>query len=56
MIQLNQTVFYAESGGQPGDKGEIILNDRTLKVIDTKKGEKDKEILHYVEGTAVPST
>tara|TARA_B100001123_G_C15038443_1_gene918447 strand:+ start:219 stop:938 length:720 start_codon:yes stop_codon:yes gene_type:complete len=52
MIQLNQTVFYAESGGQPGDKGEIILNDRTLKVIDTKKGEKDKEILHYVEGTA----
>ena len=21
-IQLNRTIFYAESGGQPGDQGE----------------------------------
>lgn len=49
-IQLNRTVFYAESGGQPGDLGEITVGDRVLKVIDTQKGSDPKEILHIVEG------
>jgi len=50
IIQLDRTIFYAESGGQPGDTGEIVLNDRVLKVIDTQKGNGPKEILHIVEG------
>ena len=49
IVKLNRTVFFPEGGGQPGDQGEIILKDRVLKVIDTKKG-KENEILHYVEG------
>ena len=50
IIELNRTVFFPEGGGQPGDQGEIILKDRVLKVIDTKKGKQENEILHYVEG------
>ncbi len=50
VIQLDRTIFYGESGGQPGDVGEIILNDRVLKVIDTQKGNNPKEIHHIIEG------
>ena len=50
IIKLNRTVFFPEGGGQPGDQGEIILKDRVLKVIDTKKDLQANEILHYVEG------
>ena len=35
-IITNRTIFYAESGGQPGDSGEIRLHDQALKIIDTK--------------------
>ena len=49
-IQLNRTIFYAESGGQPGDQGEIILGDQTYKVIDTQKGNSPNDIIHLVEG------
>ena len=50
IIQLDRTIFYAESGGQPGDIGEIVLNDRELKGIDTQKGSSPKEIQHIIEG------
>ena len=38
-IILDQTVFYAESGGQVGDEGQIITNNATLFVTDTQKHE-----------------
>ena len=38
-IILDQTVFYAESGGQVGDAGQIITNNATLFVNDTQKYE-----------------
>ena len=50
IIKLNRTIFYPEGGGQPGDNGELVLKDRVLNVIDTKKGEQENDILHYVEG------
>jgi misacylated tRNA(Ala) deacylase len=50
IIKLNRTIFYPEGGGQPGDNGKLVLKDRVLNVIDTKKGEQENEILHYVEG------
>ena len=49
-IQLNRTIFYAESGGQPGDQGEIILGDQIYKVIDTQKGNSPNDIIHLVDG------
>lgn len=36
-IVLNQTPFYAESGGQVGDAGEVKTSSGTVTVTDTKK-------------------
>ena len=36
-IITNQTPFYAESGGQVGDQGEIKTSKGKIKVIDTQK-------------------
>ncbi|MFN7038942.1 MAG: alanine--tRNA ligase [Alphaproteobacteria bacterium] len=41
----NQTPFYAESGGQVGDIGEIYNNSANISVIDTKK--HSSLIIHY---------
>ncbi|MCK4712347.1 MAG: alanine--tRNA ligase [Marinosulfonomonas sp.] len=36
-IVLNQTPFYAESGGQVGDSGELKVDGGTARITDTKK-------------------
>lgn len=46
-VILDQTPFYAESGGQMGDQGVIEGQGLKLKVGDTKK--LDKYFLHHVE-------
>jgi len=43
-VVLDQTPFYAESGGQVGDTGELINGKNAFEVLDTKK--IDNVILH----------
>lgn len=37
MVVLDQTPFYAESGGQVGDSGELLAANGTFAVTDTQK-------------------
>jgi alanyl-tRNA synthetase len=37
LVVLNQTPFYAESGGQVGDQGQLISSHGTFNVTDTQK-------------------
>ncbi|MCK9424501.1 MAG: alanine--tRNA ligase [Ignavibacteriaceae bacterium] len=46
-IILDKTPFYVESGGQTGDTGKIIFNQKELQVVDVTKVEN--KIIHVVE-------
>ncbi len=46
-IVLEATPFYAESGGQVGDTGELIIENGQLIITDTKK--ENNLIIHYTD-------
>lgn len=51
VVVTNQTPFYAESGGQVGDKGFIKTSSGLAQVIDTKKVLDGALFQHIVEVT-----
>jgi len=46
-IVLETTPFYAESGGQVGDTGKLIINNEELIINDTKK--ENDLIIHFTD-------
>ena len=48
LVLLDQTPFYAESGGQIGDTGNIKGKDIDLQVLDVKK--EGEMFLHICKG------
>jgi misacylated tRNA(Ala) deacylase len=54
-IVLDRTVFYARSGGQPGDSGVMRWNEQPVTITEAVKGEGDA-ILHLPAPDAVLPT
>ena len=49
-VELDRTVFYASSGGQPGDTGRLDFDGGALAITGTVHPEGDRaRILHLVE-------
>jgi len=46
-LVLNVTPFYAESGGQVGDTGELQIGDFRLQIVNTKK--ENNLIIHFAD-------
>jgi len=55
-IALDRTVFYAQGGGQSGDKGALVLEDgTTIPIVSTIYDTDRATILHVpAEGSALP--
>lgn len=52
-IVLDRTIFYFESGGQPGDAGTLTWAGKSASVVDTRKDRESGAILHVLAADAV---
>lgn len=56
-VELENTVFYGKSGGQPGDIGQIIIDGRKIEVKDTLKDKNSIiNILEDIGGIIIGQT
>jgi misacylated tRNA(Ala) deacylase len=57
-IVLDQTVFYAQGGGQPGDSGVLRIDGREIAITNAVYGADRTEIAHLPaspdHGAAIP--
>jgi misacylated tRNA(Ala) deacylase len=56
-VVLNRTIFYPQGGGQPGDRGELVLEDGSrLAVLNTTYGADRGTIMHGIaESSPLPA-
>ena len=52
-VVLDATIFYAQGGGQPGDRGRLSWNGGAMQVVNAAKGKGD-EILLTSGGDELP--
>jgi alanyl-tRNA synthetase len=48
VVILDETVFYAESGGEVGDTGDVVWDGGRARVVDTQK-DQSGVFFHFVE-------
>ena len=53
-IILDQSIFYATSGGQPGDSGTLTWQGGTIEIATTMKGEAGSVVLVPAEPNPLP--
>jgi misacylated tRNA(Ala) deacylase len=52
-LVLDATVFYPLGGGQPGDTGEVVLDDgRRIRVTDTRRDRETRQIVSTLAADA----
>lgn len=54
-VVLDQSIFYATSGGQPGDRGQLIWDAGSLDVETTIKGDDGSIVLVPTGGQTLPT-
>lgn len=48
-LVLDRTLFYAQGGGQPGDRGQLVREDGTaVPILDTVYGPDKSTVLHRI--------
>jgi misacylated tRNA(Ala) deacylase len=52
-VVVDQTVFYPEGGGQPGDKGKLICSDGTEILIEDTYKDQDSGLHYHVVGVGM---
>ncbi|MFH6782952.1 MULTISPECIES: alanyl-tRNA editing protein [Methylobacterium] len=55
-LVLDRTLFYAQGGGQPGDRGRVLREDGSeIAILDTVYGADKATVLHRIAaGSALP--
>jgi len=52
-VELDRTIFYAASGGQPGDRGRLAWEGGSAAILDTVHPDGDRaRVLHRLDGAA----
>ena len=55
-IVLDNSLFYATSGGQPGDTGHLVWDGGETTIETTVKGESGTTVLVPTDGAALPAS